>query len=97
MDPLPASTLPAGTGRFTTIVQTMGVCSTADPSATPVHMARLADLREGRILLLKHGKGYYGWVNWMLDKAAAQHADGHGCWFNRAVGRVLEDSGLVVD
>ena len=95
MDPLPASALPE-TG-FTTIVQTMGICSTPKPAATLAHLASLADPKVGRILLLEHGRGYYGWMNFILDKAAAKHADRHGCWFNRDVGRVLEESGLAIE
>ena len=94
-DPLPASALPEL--GFTTIVQTMGICSTPKPAATLAHLATLADPKNGKILLLEHGRGYYGWINWILDKAAAKHADTHGCWFNRDVGRVLEESGLVIE
>ena len=94
-DPLPASVLPE-TG-FTTIVQTMGVCSTPTPAATLAHLASMTDPKDGRILLLEHGRGYYDWINWILDKAAAKHADRHGCWFNRDVGKVLEESGLVIE
>ncbi len=92
MDPLPVPE----TG-FTTIVQTMGICSTPQPAATLAHLATLADPKDGRLLLLEHGRGYYGWINWVLDKAAAKHADRHGCWFNRDVGKVLEESGLLIE
>ena len=95
MDPLPASALPEQ--GFTTIVQTMGVCSTPTPAATLAHLANMADPKDGRILLLEHGRGYYDWMNWILDKAAAKHADRHGCWFNRDIGKVLEESGLVIE
>ena len=95
MDPLPASALPE-TG-FTTIVQTMGLCSTTKPAATLAYLASLADPKVGKILLLEHGRSYYDWMNWILDKSAARHADRHGCWFNRDVARVLEESGLVVE
>lgn len=95
MDPLPASAMPE-TG-YTTIVQTMGICSTPAPAATLAHLGSLAHPEDGRLLLLEHGRGYYDWVNWVLDKAAAKHADKHGCWFNRDVGKVLEESGLVIE
>ena len=89
--------LPVPETGFTTIVQTMGICSTPQPAATLAHLATLADPKDGRLLLLEHGRGYYGWINWILDKAAAKHADRHGCWFNRDVGRVLEESGLLIE
>lgn len=95
MDPLPASTVP--TQGFTTVVETMGVCSTPDPAAMLAHLGTLVEPVEGRILLLEHGRSYYGWMNWILDKSAAKHADKHGCWYNRDIGKVLKDSGLVVE
>lgn len=94
-DPLPASATPEM--GFTTIMQTMGICSTPAPAATLAHLGGLADPKNGRILLLEHGRSYYEWMNWILDKAAAKYADKHGCWFNRDVGRVLEESGLVIE
>jgi len=82
---------------FTTIVQTMGICSTPDPSATLAHLGTLAHPTDGRILLLEHGRGHYGWINWILDRSAARHAEKHGCWYNRDVGAVVAKSGLVVE
>ena len=95
MDPLPVSAVPE-TG-FTTIVQTMGICSTPRPAAALAYLATLADPNEGRILLLEHGRGHYAWMNRILDKAAAKHADRHGCWFNRDIDKILKESGLVID
>lgn len=79
------------------MVQTMGVCSTAEPAAALARLGELACAREGRILLLEHGRSHYEWINWILDRSAARHADRHGCWFNRDVGEVLRRSGLVVE
>ena len=95
MDPLPASAIPEK--GFTTVVQTMGICSTPTPAATLAHLGNLADPNDGKLLLLEHGRSYYSWMNWILDKAAAKHADKHGCWFNRDVGMILEESGLVIE
>lgn len=95
MDPLPSPAMPK-TG-FTTIVQTMGICSTPTPAAMLAHLGSLTDPDNGKLLLLEHGRSYYDWMNWILDKAAAKHADKHGCWFNRDVGKILEESGLVVE
>ena len=94
-DPLPTSALPQK--GFTTIVQTMGVGSTPRPAATLAHLASLADPQDGRLLLLEQGRSYYGLMNWMLDKTAAKHADRHGSWYNRDVGKILEESGLVIE
>lgn len=95
MDTLPASVMPEK--GFTTIVQTMGICSTPTPAATLAHLGSLANPSDGKLLLLEHGRSHYDWLNWILDKAAARHADKHGCWFNRDVGRVLRESGLVIE
>lgn len=82
---------------FTTVVQTMGICSTPHPAAALAHLGSLAHPSEGRVLLLEHGRSYYEWINWILDRSAARHADRHGCWFNRDVGEVVRGSGLVVE
>lgn len=95
LEPLESEVLPRE--GFTTVVQTMGVCSAVDPAAALKHLGSLAHATEGRVLLLEHGRSYYGWINWILDRSAAKHADRHGCWFNRDVGEVVEQSGLVVD
>lgn len=82
---------------FTTVIQTMGVCSTPHPSATLDRLGKLAHPTEGRVLLLEHGRSHYDWINWMMDKSAAKHADRHGCWFNRDIGKILEQSDLAVE
>jgi len=95
MDPLPTEIMPKE--GFTTVLQTMGVCSTPEPAATLAHLGTLTDPVEGRILLLEHGRSEWGFVNWILDQSAARHADRHGCWSNRDVGMILEESGLVIE
>ena len=83
-------------GGFDTIVQTMGVCSTARPAETLAHLETLL-APGGRMLLLEHGRGRWAWVNWILDRSAGRHAERFGCWFNRDVGGVLGGSGVVVE
>ena len=95
MDALPKEAVPRD--GFTTILQTMGICSTPEPAKTLAYLGALAHPTDGRILLLEHGRSEWGIVNWILDASAAKHADRHGCWFNRDVGRILEDSGLVIE
>ena len=51
----------------------------------------------GRILLLEHGRGYYDWLNNVLDGLAAGHADHYGCWWNRDIGAIVKASGLEVE
>lgn len=91
-----ASDIPAPADGFDTIVQTMGVCSTPEPAQKLRHLSSLLKPDTGRLLLLEHGRSWYEWINWSLDKDAAHHADRFGCWFNRDIGRILDDTGLIV-
>ena len=96
-------------GGFDTIVQTMGVCSMADPMGFLRHLNYLVRQpgegrgkddpsdQGGRILLLEHGRGYYDWINRLLDSGATMHADRYGCWYNKDVGEVVRQSGLRVE
>ncbi|KAF2453342.1 S-adenosyl-L-methionine-dependent methyltransferase, partial [Lineolata rhizophorae] len=81
--------------RYDTVVQTMGLCSTPEPDRL---LRRLGELvrRDGQILLLEHGRGWWGWLNRWLDVSAPGHADRFGCWWNRDIGAIVERSGLEV-
>ncbi|KAF2396107.1 S-adenosyl-L-methionine-dependent methyltransferase, partial [Trichodelitschia bisporula] len=80
---------------YDTVVQTNGLCSVEDPVAMLRNLGRLVR-RDGRVLLLEHGRSYYEWVNRLMDKTAAQHAASHGCWWNRDVEGIVKESGLEV-
>ncbi|KAJ5104023.1 hypothetical protein N7532_004552 [Penicillium argentinense] len=81
---------------YDTIVQTMGLCSMADPVGTLRHLGEITEPERGRILLLEHGRSHYDWLNRILDNLAPLHADKHGCWWNRDIGAIVEESGLEV-
>jgi methyltransferase OMS1 len=81
---------------YDTIVQTMGLCSMPHPVATLKHLGSITEPTRGRILLLEHGRSYYGWLNRILDNLAPAHADRHGCWWNRDIGAIVKESGLEV-
>ncbi|KAL8763719.1 MAG: hypothetical protein Q9184_000511 [Pyrenodesmia sp. 2 TL-2023] len=49
-----------------------------------------------RILLLEHGRSYYPLINKFLDWTSPGHALHYGCWWNRDVGQIAEDSGLEI-
>lgn len=51
----------------------------------------------GKILLLEHGRSYFGWINKYLDNIAKRHADRYGCWWNKDIDQIVRDSGLVVE
>lgn len=99
-----ASALPLARNgkKYDTIIQTMGLCSTPQPTELVKNLARYLNTSnpEARILLLEHGRSYKPWLNNVLDNAAEKHAEIHGCWFNRDIGALVEDaaqqSGLEV-
>lgn len=82
--------------HFDTIIETMGLCSTSDPVGLLRHLGSIAEPQRGRILLLEHGRSHYEWLNKVLDNLAPAHAHRHGCWWNRDIGRIIEQSGLEV-
>ena len=86
----------APSGKFDTILQTMGLCSTANPVQTLQHLGTLVNADSGRILLLEHGRSHYDWLNRLLDNSAPSHADKFGCWWNKNIGQIVEQSGLEV-
>lgn len=76
---------------FDTIIQTMGLCSTDNPTRLLASLSSLLH-PSGRILLLEHGQGFFGWLNRLLSNTAPQHAARHGCWWDRDIGRIAEES-----
>jgi methyltransferase OMS1 len=100
MPPAPESE--NGNGKYTTIIQTMGLCSTPQPQALLFNLSEHLDHSnpDSRILLLEHGRSSYDWLNNILDNSAAKHAEIHGCWYNRDMGELVqvaaEQSGLEV-
>lgn len=88
--PPPPSSSTSPPQKYDTILQTMGLCSTPHPSTLLLNLSNhLAP--GGTILLLEHGRGYWGWLNNILDSLAPGHAERFGCWWNREIGGVLEE------
>jgi len=81
---------------FDTVLETMGLCSTPDPVGLLRHLEMITEPERGQILLLEHGRSHYIWLNNILDNLAAAHADRYGCWWNRDIGRIVEESGLEI-
>ncbi|EOO03679.1 putative methyltransferase oms1 protein [Phaeoacremonium minimum UCRPA7] len=71
--------------KYDTIVQTFGLCSVAEPSRLLSEMAGALQPNTGRIILLEHGRGWYDFINSMLDKYAPSHFQRFGCWWNRDI------------
>jgi methyltransferase OMS1, mitochondrial len=81
---------------FDTVIQTMGICSTANPANALRRLGAITNPQHGRILLLEHGRSHYEWLNDYLDKHASFHADKYGCWWNKDIGKIARESGLEV-
>ncbi|KAL1610021.1 hypothetical protein SLS60_001686 [Paraconiothyrium brasiliense] len=81
---------------YDTVIQTMGICSTPDPVSLLRNLEAATKEDGGRILLLEHGKSHYQWLNDLLDKTAPSHADAHGCFWNKDIGKIVDESGLEV-
>lgn len=83
---------------YDVVFQTMGLCSTPVPAQLLRNLSRYLDTSnpEAKIILLEHGRSYYQWLNRILDSQAAAHADQHGCWWNRDIASIVEESGLEV-
>lgn len=87
-----------GRKGYDVVFQTMGLCSTPLPAQLLRNLSRYVDTSnpEAKIILLEHGRSYYQWLNRILDTQAAEHADQHGCWWNRDIGAIVEESGLEI-
>lgn len=81
--------------KYDTIIQTMGLCSTGDPVGLLRNLGQSVE-KDGRILLLEHGQGTWTWINNILDGLAPRHAAEFGCWWNRDIGKIIQESGLEV-
>lgn len=87
--PLPP---PSSAPKYDTIIQTFGLCSVSDPVAVLANLASVLRPGSGRIVLLEHGKGWYGLVNGLLDKNAGKHFDKYGCWWNRDIEAIVDEA-----
>jgi methyltransferase OMS1 len=82
--------------KYDTIYQTQGLCSCADPVAELRKLQALVK-PDGKIILIEHGMGYYKWINNFLDSIWEDHARKWGCITNRNIGRIVRESGLVIE
>lgn len=89
--PRPSSATPLYP-TYDTIIQTFGLCSVADPVTVLCNLASAVKPETGRIVLLEHGKGWYGIVNGLLDKNAGKHFEKYGCWWNRDIEALVDEA-----
>jgi len=79
-----------------TVIQTFGLCSVDDPVKVLKEMARITK-PGGKILMLEHGKGHWGFVNNILDSGVEQHFEKWGCRWNKDVLGLIKEAGLEVE
>lgn len=84
--------LTSTSAKYDTVIQTFGLCSVSDPVAVLRNLATVVKPGSGRIILLEHGKGWYGLVNGLLDKNAGKHFEKYGCWWNRDIQGIVEEA-----
>ncbi|KAH7319735.1 ubiquinone/menaquinone biosynthesis-related protein [Stachybotrys elegans] len=102
--PTPSTAAPTATGsgpssqhtpaaaKYDTVIQTFGLCSVSDPVAVLSNLASVVKPGSGRIILLEHGKGWFGLVNGLLDRNAWKHFEKFGCWWNRDIPALVEEA-----
>ena len=78
--------------KYDTVIQTFGLCSVSDPRAVLSNLASVLKPETGRIILLEHGRGTWGVVNWWLDKHAPEHFRKYGCWWNRDLEGIVREA-----
>lgn len=82
--------------HYDVIVQTFGLCSVSSPKRLLANMAEVLKPETGRMLLLEHGRGGWGFVNNVLDKMSGSHFQRFGCWWNRDIERIVRDAAREV-
>lgn len=81
---------------YDTVLQNFGLCSVADPQALLANMAAATRPGSGRIYLVEHGRGSYGWLNGLLDRFAPRHFQRYGCWWNRDIEDIVRKAETAV-
>eukprot|EP01026_Neomeris_dumetosa_P005087 TRINITY_DN1139_c1_g2_i2.p1 TRINITY_DN1139_c1_g2~~TRINITY_DN1139_c1_g2_i2.p1 ORF type:complete len:353 (+),score=41.14 TRINITY_DN1139_c1_g2_i2:51-1061(+) len=82
--------------EFDCVVDTFGLCSHEDPIAA-LHQVQKVCKPHGRVILIEHGLSTWKWLNNRLDQDAEKHKHKWGCWWNRDIGRIVSEAGLVVE
>ena len=80
---------------FDIVVDSMSICTFSDPLATLREMARVCR-KEGRILLLEHGRSDRGWIGRWQDRRADAHAKQLGYRWNREPLDLVREAGLKI-
>ncbi|RDA83185.1 hypothetical protein CP532_6451 [Ophiocordyceps camponoti-leonardi (nom. inval.)] len=77
---------------YDTVIQTFGLCSVSDPVSVLSNLASAVKPVSGRIILLEHGRGWFGLINGLLDRYAGGHCAKFGCWWNRDMDAIVRQA-----
>ncbi|PFH55844.1 hypothetical protein XA68_17521 [Ophiocordyceps unilateralis] len=77
---------------YDTVIQTFGLCSVSNPVAVLTNLASVVKPGSGRIILLEHGRGWFGLINGLLDRYAGGHCAKFGCWWNRDIDAIIRQA-----
>ena len=80
---------------FDTVVDTLALCTFPDPVAVLREMARVCR-KDGRILLLEHGRSDREWLGHWQDRHADRHAKRLCCHWNRKPLDLVSEAGLTL-
>jgi len=90
-----AGALPFPDESFDTVVSSLSTCTFPNPVAALEAMARVCR-REGRVLLLEHGRSDHDRLGRCQDRHAEQFAKPLGCHWNREPLDIVRKAGLKV-
>ncbi|MBI5197748.1 MAG: methyltransferase domain-containing protein [Nitrospirae bacterium] len=80
--------------HFDTVVSTLALCTFPDPVGALREMARVCQ-KNGRILLLEHGRSDREWLGQWQDRRAPRHAEMLACHWNREPLQLIRQAGLT--
>ena len=81
--------------QFDYVVDTLGLCTFANPDKALIEMKRVCK-RNGKILLLEHGLGRSKIINKFLNWKEARHYKKSGCHLTRDIIGMVKKSGLSI-
>eukprot|EP01097_Dermamoeba_algensis_P003754 TRINITY_DN2565_c0_g1_i1.p1 TRINITY_DN2565_c0_g1~~TRINITY_DN2565_c0_g1_i1.p1 ORF type:complete len:259 (-),score=69.04 TRINITY_DN2565_c0_g1_i1:196-972(-) len=93
---MPSEQLSFPDQTFDTVVDTFGLCSVNDPIKALKEMQRVCK-KDGKILLLEHGRSEYSLLSDYLDRKAYSHKEKWGCWWNRDMKKIMKESSLQIN
>lgn len=87
--------LPFRNGQFDFVIDTLAFCTFKNPDKALMEMKRVCR-KGGRILLLEHGIGTNGFVNWILKNREEKNYKRLGCHLTRDIEKIVKRSGLKI-